>query len=129
MKPKKKNHHCKECNKSFSDSWKLRRHENVHLKLKADEKTIDDQNLGEAYDSYLKDFYKYESAILKENGKVGLKYSCLICLPVKKVLITHKNPIRYLGNHMKSVHPQLLARFVGSSLDRVQVNMTPVSQV
>ena len=59
----------------------------------------------------LKDFFKYESAIMKENGKVGLKYSCLICLPVKKVLITNKNPIRYLGNHMKSIHPQLLARF------------------
>ena len=110
-KKKKKNFHCKECNKSFRDNYKLKRHERVHLKFKLPEKAIDGQNLGEAYDSYLKDFFKYESAILKENGKVGLKYSCILCLPVTKVLITQKNPIRCLGQHVKSIHPQLLAKF------------------
>jgi hypothetical protein len=65
----------------------------------------------EAYDTYLKDYFKYESAILNENGKVALKYSCLICLPEIKLVIAQKNPIRYLGNHVKSIHPQLLATF------------------
>ena len=112
VKPKgpKKKLECKECNKLFTDSWKLRRHEKVHLKSKFNEETIN-QNLGEAYDSYLKDFFKYESAIIRENGKVGLKYSCVVCLPVKKMLLTQNNPIRYLGNHMRSIHPQLLAKF------------------
>ena len=56
MKPKrtKKNFQCKECNKSFRDNYKLKRHEKVHMKMKLPEKTLDGQNLGEAYDSYLK---------------------------------------------------------------------------
>ena len=36
-KVKKKNHHCEECNKSFSDTWKLQRHEKIHLKLKCED--------------------------------------------------------------------------------------------
>ena len=113
LKPKriKRNFHCRECNKSFLDSWKQRRHERVHLKLKSPEETIDGQTLGEAYNSYLKDFFQYEAAIRKENGKIVLKYSCLLCLPELKVIITQKNPIRYLGNHMRSIHPQLLCSF------------------
>ena len=56
LKPKrtKKNFQCKECNKSFRDNYKLKRHEKVHMKMKLPEKTLDGQNLGEAYDSYLK---------------------------------------------------------------------------
>ena len=56
VKPKrtKKNFQCKECNKSFRDNYKLKRHEKVHMKMKLPEKTLDGQNLGEAYDSYLK---------------------------------------------------------------------------
>ena len=33
-KVKKKNHHCEECNKSFLDTWKMQRHQKVHLKSK-----------------------------------------------------------------------------------------------
>ena len=42
-----KNHVCKECNKSFRDSWKLRRHEKVHLKMKSEERSVDGQKLAE----------------------------------------------------------------------------------
>ena len=42
-----KNHTCKECNKSFRDSWKLRRHEKVHLKMKSEERSVDGQKLAE----------------------------------------------------------------------------------
>ena len=54
QKRTKKNFQCKECNKSFRDNYKLKRHEKVHMKMKLPEKTLDGQNLGEAYDSYLK---------------------------------------------------------------------------
>ena len=33
-KVKEKNHHCEECNKSFLDTWKMQRHQKVHLKSK-----------------------------------------------------------------------------------------------
>jgi rubredoxin len=91
----KKIHDCKECNKIFKTGRDLRRHEQVHLKARQlitlpdvpnpeDEKTdkgtkISGKNLGEEYSDYLKDFFKYESAVLKENGKVGTRYSCLTC--------------------------------------------------
>ena len=42
-----KTHICKECNKSFRDSWKLRRHEKVHLKMKSEERSVDGQKLAE----------------------------------------------------------------------------------
>ena len=48
---------------------------------------------------------------MKENGKVGMKYSCLLCLPVIKVLITNKNPLPCLSGHVKSVHSQFFPKF------------------
>ena len=128
-KPKriKKIHDCKECNKVFRTAQKLRRHEQVHVKAKqlitlpnvpSQENTkpgkgskILAENLGEGYNDYLKDFFKYECAILKENGNVVLRYSCLLCLPVKNTYMAYKNPIRHLGSHIRSMHPHLLARY------------------
>ena len=78
VKPKKENLTCKQCNKSFPHSWKLRRHEKVHLKYKLVEKTLDDdQNLGEAYDSYLKAGSKTSGLYLDRNCFLDLTiFSC-----------------------------------------------------
>ena len=40
-----------------------------------------------------------------------MKYSCLLCLPVIKVLITNKNPLPCLSGHVKSVHSQFFPKF------------------
>ena len=127
QKRTKKDFICSECNRPFKTGQKLRRHEQVHINAREliqesnhpnEEKPklfkgmkVLDENLGEAYEIYLKDFFKYECAIIRENGKVGLKYSCLLCLPVKKVLLTYKNPVRHLGSHIKSIHPKILAKY------------------
>ena len=70
-----------------------------------------DKNLGVTYER-LKNFYKYESAVLRQNGKVGLKYTCLNCHPVQtEPLICPVNPVKALGNHIRYEHPQLLAKY------------------
>ena len=110
---------CQICNKDFLDRYKLKRHEKYHFKYneeknktlkKSSLKEIHDQNLGEMYER-LKNFFKYESAVLRQNGKVGLKYTCLNCQPVKKELICPINPIKLLGNHVRSEHPAVAAKY------------------
>ena len=78
---------------------------------KEPENIIDGQELAQKYETHVKEFFKYEESLLKENGKVGMKYSCLLCLPVIKVLITNKNPLPCLSGHVKSVHSQFLPKF------------------
>ena len=112
-KPKKpkKEYTCNLCFKTFKDNYKLKRHSKVHQMNKEPENIIDGQELAQKYDSYIKEFFKYEESILKENGKVGMKYSCLMCLPVIKVLVTNKNPLPCLNGHVKSVHSQFFPKF------------------
>ena len=69
-----------------------------------------DRNLGVTYER-LKNFYKYESAVLRQNGKVGLKYTCLNCHPMKIELICPINPIKLLGNHIRSEHPEVSSKY------------------
>ena len=78
---------------------------------KEPENIIDGQELALKYETHVKEFFKYEESLLKENGKVGMKYSCLLCLPVIKVLITNKNPLPCLSGHVKSVHSQFFPKF------------------
>ena len=78
---------------------------------KEPENIIDGQELAMKYEIHVKEFFKYEESLLKENGKVGMKYSCLLCLPVIKVLITNKNPLPCLSGHVKSVHSQFFPKF------------------
>ena len=99
------------CFKSFKDSYKLKRHAKVHESQKEPENIIDGQEIAQKYDEFVKEFYKYEECILKENGKVGMKYSCLMCLPVIKVLITNKNPMPCMIAHVRSLHAQFLTKF------------------
>jgi len=110
-KKSKKEYTCQLCFKSFKDSYKLKRHGKVHQVHKEPENIIDGQELAQKYEIHVKEFFKYEESLLKENGKVGMKYSCLLCLPVIKVLITNKNPLPCLSGHVKSVHSQFFPKF------------------
>merc|ERR550534_2093926 len=84
-KKSKKEYTCQLCFKNFKDSYKLKRHGKVHQVHKEPENIIDGQELAMKYEIHVKEFFKYEESLLK-NGKVGMKYSCLLCQPVIKVL-------------------------------------------
>ena len=60
---------------------------------------------------YLKDFFKFESSKLREDGKVEIEFSCFKCQTNQKEAILKTSSIDAtpynLQFHMKKVHPQL----------------------
>ena len=61
---------------------------------------------------YIREFFILQSSKAKENGVIGMEFSCVNCFPAKKVLRTSSQvPIWNLKNHMIKVHPDLADSF------------------
>ena len=60
----------------------------------------------------IEEFFIFESSETKENGIIDMEFSCVNCLPVRKVLkTTSQGPISNLKRHLIKMHPDLIDRF------------------
>ena len=63
---------------------------------------------------HLKDFFKFESSKLREDGKIEIEFSCFKCQTNQKAILKTSSidatPYN-LQFHMKKVHPQLVWKF------------------
>merc|ERR1719278_1590022 len=108
--------------KSPTKKWpKFEKKNGVKKKKKSSIKKLikSDQNcdeLGNIYD-HMRDFFKFESSNVKENGKIENEFSCLSCLgsvpEVNTILkTTDSNPTpQSLILHLKKVHPKIMSKF------------------
>jgi hypothetical protein len=80
------------------------------------EKNILDKNcdFNAARYEHLKDFFKFESSKLREDGKIEIEFSCFKCQTNQKAILKTSSidvtPYN-LQFHMKKVHPQLVWKF------------------
>ena len=61
---------------------------------------------------HIEDFFKFRVSKSRDDGIVDLKFSCIKCLPLKKILRTSSQaPMSNLRVHLRKIHPNLIAEF------------------
>ena len=86
----------------------------IDIKSEFRETVIEEANYSDLVKKYkyIKEFFILQSSKAKENGIIGMEFSCVNCFPAKKVLRTSSQvPIWNLKNHMIKVHPDLADSF------------------
>ena len=86
----------------------------IDIKSEFREAVIEEANYSDLVKKYkyIKEFFILQSSKAKENGVIGMEFSCVNCFPAKKVLRTSSQvPIWNLKNHMIKVHPDLSDSF------------------
>ena len=86
----------------------------IDIKSEFREAVIEEANYSDLVKKYkyIKEFFILQSSKAKENGIIGMEFSCVNCFPAKKVLRTSSQvPIWNLKNHMIKVHPDLADSF------------------
>jgi len=62
--------------------------------------------------SHIDNFFKFRVSKPREDGIVDLKFRCVKCLPLKKVLKTSSQaPMSNLRVHLRKIHPDTMAEF------------------
>ena len=62
--------------------------------------------------SHIDNFFKFRVSKPREDGIVDLKFRCIKCLPLKKVLKTSSQaPMSNLRVHLRKIHPDTMTEF------------------
>ena len=97
----------------------------IDIKSEFREAVIEEANYSDLVKKYkyIKEFFILQSSKAKENGVIGMEFSCVNCFPAKRVLRTSSQvPIWNLKNHMIKVHQDLSDSFDALIQELIQKN-------
>jgi len=86
----------------------------IDIKSEFREAVTEEANYSDLIKKYkhIEEFFIFESSETKENGIIGMEFSCVNCLPLRKVLkTTSQGPVSNLKGHLIKRHPDLIDRF------------------